>query len=99
MIRRTIRGVAQSGSARALGARRRGFKSRLPDPTLREAVREQGVRKSNGSPFPASCPEAWQIGATAGDHAHDLPAAVLLPPEARDGDRRAATARTGRRMN
>ena len=25
------RGVAQSGSARALGARRRGFKSRLPD--------------------------------------------------------------------
>src|SRR5262252_9939723 len=26
------RGVAQSGSARALGARRRGFKSRLPDP-------------------------------------------------------------------
>ena len=28
---RCIRGVAQSGSARALGARRRGFKSRLPD--------------------------------------------------------------------
>jgi hypothetical protein len=26
-----FRGVAQSGSARALGARRRGFKSRLPD--------------------------------------------------------------------
>jgi hypothetical protein len=29
---RLLRGVAQSGSARALGARRRGFKSRLPDP-------------------------------------------------------------------
>ena len=48
------RGVAQSGSARALGARRRGFKSRLPDPLLedavrglskREALREQGFEK------------------------------------------------------
>jgi hypothetical protein len=37
-----LRGVAQSGSARALGARRRGFKSRLPDPHAAERGESRG---------------------------------------------------------
>ncbi len=42
------RGVAQSGSARALGARRRGFKSRLPDKSLRFTGKNSANAKDGG---------------------------------------------------
>jgi hypothetical protein len=49
------RGVAQPGSARALGARRRGFKSRLPDQNYVKKPGKQANRDDPFEPFPSYC--------------------------------------------
>lgn len=53
---RDARGVAQSGSARALGARRRGFKSRLPDHIYR-GILGVSARKRDKSRLPRRASE------------------------------------------
>ena len=54
--RRTLRGVAQLGSAPALGAGGRGFKSPLPDQTDGRGNRRRGPRRGHSGPYPAGEP-------------------------------------------
>lgn len=51
------RGVAQSGSAQALGACRRGFKSRLPDPVSFQAEKN-GMNVAGPLPSSPLCPSS-----------------------------------------
>ena len=61
---RLLRGVAQSGSARALGARRRGFKSRLPDPVL-TAVLAVSHAETGTDPASSARPSAARAAAVS----------------------------------